>query len=159
MSKIQIRNGLFETNSSSVHTIVIGNNGEDFYKELPENLNFRFDDFGWEIDVFTSTEKKASYLYTAIVYCGKQEYLDIIKSKLEKWGVQCMFEKNDEDYYYIDHGNELKAWLDSVCNKEEYLLNYLFSEGSFVATGNDNTDEEPFYSLPINVMLEYIKGN
>jgi len=51
------------------------------------------------------------------------------------------------------------AWLDSVCNKEEYLLNYLFSEGSFVATGNDNTDEEPFYSLPINVMLEYIKGN
>ena len=159
MSKIQIRKGLFETNSSSTHCIVIAD--DDTYKvNYTDTLEFTLGQFGWEHRIYNDTFTKAQYLYTAIKYLEDEESLKTLKKRLDFFHIPYSFEDVENNAcFYIDHGNELKAWLASVCNKEEYLLNYLFSEGSFVATGNDNTDEKPFYSLPINVMLEYIKGN
>ena len=46
--KTKIRKGLFETNSSSTHSIVIGNNGEDVQSNLPEEVYFHGGQFGWE---------------------------------------------------------------------------------------------------------------
>ena len=39
---------------------------------------------------------------------------------------------------YVDHGDETKEFIEDVCNNEIMLLSYLFSDHSYVKTGNDN---------------------
>lgn len=63
--KKQTRKGVFETNSSSVHTITISKNGYD-KSIIPEVLVFIFGEFGWEVNKLSSVYEKASYLYTAL---------------------------------------------------------------------------------------------
>ncbi len=64
--KTQIRKGCFETNSSSMHAIVIT-------KDKPENIytgyacEFRVGEFGWEHRRYMDFMDKASYLWTIIV--------------------------------------------------------------------------------------------
>ena len=164
MSRIQIRKGLFETNSSSTHSIVIGNNGEDIYSDLPEQVYFEGGEFGWEHEVYNDVESKASYLYTSIVWCDMLEYIDKIKEILAKWNVEAIFEKLDKNgnftsWSYVDHGGENVELVKQLCENEELLMNYLFSKGSFVETGNDNDDTEFTHNHPKNVMLNYYKGN
>lgn len=45
--KKQIRRGCFETNSSSTHAICIAT---DDVLNIPKDIHFGFDDFGWECD-------------------------------------------------------------------------------------------------------------
>ena len=64
--KTQIRRGVFETNSSSVHSISIIK--DDFKSSLPTQFTIDCDgEFGWEADIYESPEDKAAYLYQAIV--------------------------------------------------------------------------------------------
>ena len=64
--KTQIRRGVFETNSSSVHSISIIK--DDFKSSLPTQFTIDCDGtFGWEVDTYDSPENKAAYLYQAIV--------------------------------------------------------------------------------------------
>ena len=42
---------------------------------------------------------------------------------------------------------------------EAKLMNYLFSDGSYVETSNDNDDYRILGEAPKNVLLEYFKGN
>ena len=162
--KLQIRKGLFETNSSSTHSIVIGNNGEDIYDNLPDKVYFYGGEFGWEHEVYDDVESKASYLYTSIVWCDMNDYIDKIKEILAKWHIEAIFEELDKKgsfkgYAYVDHGYENVELVKQVCENEELLMNYLFSNGSFIETGNDNDDTEFTNEHPKNVMLEYYKGN
>ena len=65
--KTQIRRGVFETNSSSVHSISIIK--DDFKGSLPKKFIIDCDgEFGWEVDTFDDSSSKAAYLYQAIVY-------------------------------------------------------------------------------------------
>ena len=64
--KTQIRQGVFETNSSSVHSISIIKN--DFKGSLPKKFTIDNDGkFGWETCVYDGALRKAAYLYQAIV--------------------------------------------------------------------------------------------
>ena len=166
--KIQVRKGLFETNSSSVHSIVIGNNGEDIHKGLPTTLEFYGGEFGWEHEVYTDTDSKASYLYTSIVNC--RSYIDVedtlkrIKQILEKWNVKAVFEELDENndfrgFCYVDHACNNIELINELTTNEDLLMNYLFSSGSSVETGNDNEETEYIAGTPKNVLYEYKKGN
>ena len=138
--KKQIRTGVFETNSSSVHTISISKSDE--YKSVLEKMSgeglaFTSGQFGWEYEVYSSTWDKACYLWTGIIesYCfGKdavEKIKDNIKSVLNKYGVSPVFEPYKEASYkhsdgtlehyltfensaYIDHGNELSEWLGAM---------------------------------------------
>ena len=164
--KTQIRKGLFETNSSSVHSIVIGNNGEDIYANLPKEVFFHGGEFGWEHDVYNDIENKASYLYTSIVNSSDdiQHDIDCIKNTLAKWNIEAKFEKlTDKNRFYgfcyVDHAYENIELVKQLCENEELLMNYLFSDGSFVETGNDNDDTAFTQDPPENVLLDYEKGN
>lgn len=65
--KTQIRRGVFETNSSSVHSISIIK--DDFKGSLPKQFIIDCDgEFGCEVDTFDDSSNKAAYLYQAIVY-------------------------------------------------------------------------------------------
>ena len=53
---------------------------------------------------------------------------------------------------------ELGSFLDAICEDEDSLMRFLFSDLSFIITGNDNDDED----VDINVSYaydEYYKGN
>ena len=176
----QIRKHLFETNSSSTHTIVIANDSDDEFKNnLPQKIVFDVGEFGWEFKRYDDKQTRADYLFTAIIcnnMCDK--YLPIIKQTLEKWDVEAIFPDiskkkctysnieydvlaDDENRWYcIDHCDELREFIEMVCNDEVLLMNYLFSEKSLIATGNDNDDGLLNDKCDANnVLLEFDKGN
>ena len=80
--KQQSRNGVFETNSSSIHTISIYNN-DDYKENMKKDTSVYFgsDEYGWEEDVYTCD---ASYLWTAIVTSGRynHEQIQLIKNSI-----------------------------------------------------------------------------
>ena len=170
MTKIQVRRGLFETNSSSTHSIVIGNNGEDIYANLPEEVYFGGGEFGWEHEEYRDTQSKADYLYTVIVKLHLLEAIPYITETLKKWGINAKFQelvektswggntyKDFSNFCYVDHAYNAEGLVKEILKDEALLMNYLFSYGSFIETGND--EEEFSAKYPENVLLEYYKGN
>ena len=200
--KTQIRRSVFETNSSSTHSISIVREPTNIH--FPTTLEFNVGEFGWEWKIYSDYRSKASYLYTAILYntClesntelsdGKQkcramvnEKLNKIKNALSKYGIKCIFHPfqiktyNYNDYSnghptwsyypgtrgYIDHGNGLKEWINTILNDETLLINFLFDNSSVIETGNDNEEcpwreyFDEFEDLrSTNKYYTYIKSN
>lgn len=174
--KRQIRRGCFETNSSSTHAICIAT---DDVLNIPKDIHFGFNDFGWECNTHSSVNAKANYLYTCLPYVAKdydtlKQYVTFIYNTLKSHGVENITMDNFEIgistwgniYFdiqpandcYVDHGNFADEFVKAVCTDEDKLLHYLFSKKSYVETGNDNDD----YDVDINVDYpheEYYKWN
>lgn len=151
-----IRRNVFETNSSSTHSICIVK--EDILDSKQNHIDFRTDEYGWEHDTLHSTFEKASYLYTGILYNGQLELIDGIKAILDKNNITYTFENPDHDSGYIDHGGELREFLAEYCLDENKLMRFLFSSKSFIITGNDNSDCDVDINVDYN-HDEYYKGN
>lgn len=135
----QIRRGVFETNSSSTHSICIS---KDEVNNLPSHISFTLGEYGWENDTVYDT---AEYLYTALYYLYENEELDSrlkqIEYILNKHNVECTFKNpKDNSYYYIDHAGKLTNLINDLLNDEDKLLRYLFG-ASVIYTGNDNSNE------------------
>jgi hypothetical protein len=159
----KIRQGVFETNSSSTHSICIA---KDVQPELPKSLHFEFGEFGWEVDTLDSVHQKASYLYTGLHDNERKEDIEKMMTTLRAKGIEVT--KEDALYAegekwarnggYVDHSNELNGFLDAVLADEKALINFLFSPLSFILTGNDNDD------IDVDIAVdyphdEYYKGN
>jgi len=154
----QIRIGVFETNSSSVHSICISKNKE---LEKHAEVYFGFGDYGWAESTLDTCAERASYLWTAILDCygygdsisDVEKYKQKITEMLNSEGIQCTFAKYkieisnyDNKKYcatsgFIDHGYETLGFIKAVTSDKDKLLRYLFSPESVVYTGNDNVDE------------------
>ena len=92
--KIQIRRGVFETNSSSVHSISIIK--DNFKGSLPSQFTINCDgEFGWEVKTYDDTESKAAYLYQAILYYP----YDLIckRDDIDKAQEGCTIEYSDDE--------------------------------------------------------------
>lgn len=157
--KRQVRKGVFETNSSSTHAICIATGDILIF---PKRVSFSFDDFGGEEERYMDRRTRANYLYTALAYVEDTDvlldYLSFIKKTLESRGIECEMDDfrfrintydDDIDWYlipsdegYIDHGRETREFVDAVCTNEDRLLHYLFSDRSYILTGNDNSDTD-----------------
>ena len=144
---INIRKGLFETNSSSTHAICIGKNNHNL--EIPSELTFQVGEFGWENEVYGDTTTLASYLYTALmaVFDEKEltKQINRIYTLLGHNGCKATFIEPDVDCWgftkgYIDHSEGLAGFLHKVLSSDKALLRYLFSPDSFIITGNDNEE-------------------
>ena len=156
-----IRSNVFETNSSSTHSIAIPKNCE-----TNNFISFHVGDFGWgweEVD-------PADYFYTAIYETSNTEEelkqkMDKLSSILESRGISYKFfpVKYHTSVYngicylslddgYIDHGDELTDFVDELLDDGDKLVRFL-SRG-LVFTGNDNsyTEERCF----INRDQEYL---
>lgn len=125
------RRAVFETNSSSTHSISISNIGA---LKFPTSIFMTFDDFGWEINTHYDAQTKLSYVLTGIQYRhGWQTHYpdnywtdDVVKnsfdvlrknailtSKYFQWLVEMLQENSIEildgyssttdDFGYIDH--------------------------------------------------------
>lgn len=171
---LKIRQGVFETNSSSTHSICIAKKAG---LSIPKHVYFDFGEFGWECDTLRSLSEKASYLYTGLIANDRKDDFDKVKNVLTSRGVEVTMEepiysmrsytdaagkqleyKSGENVGYVDHSDQLKDFLDAICSDERKLLNFLFSDLSFIITGNDNDD------LDVEIKVDYpydsyYKGN
>lgn len=157
--KRQVRQGVYETNSSSTHSICISQNAE---LTIPKSIHFEFGEFGWECDTLGSISEKASYLYTGLTANDRREDFSKIVSILELKGLEVTFKETKTDTYhnegYVDHSDKLYDFLGGVCSDEDELMQFLFSPLSFIITGNDNDDT----NVDVNVDYphsSYYKGN
>lgn len=145
---IQIRQNFFETNSSSVHVLVIP---KDTSINIPKEVFLRGGEYGWQSDTEYST---IDYMYQACVDAGREE-LDKFFAYLKRKGVEKIHapelhwvksEWNENYEYaentdgYIDHAEEIP--LDYLFANENLLDRFLFGD-SFIETGNDNEDDCP----------------
>lgn len=142
----KIRNGMFETNSSSTHTIIVTE-----HKTEPGALvDFQIGEFGWAFGKLTTIDEKASYLYTMACECLDRDVYQDLYEILIKYGVQCscscpaVFGKFGLDNGYVDHAYCGSDFVDAMLKHEHLLIKYLFSDDSFVVTGNDNCSDEQY---------------
>ena len=182
--KTQIRQGVFETNSSSTHAISIADYGDyvnkDWYTEynVPEKVHFGLNhEFGWEFASHCDVESKAAYFWITCCneycYLDEKHNLDDIKATVTEWlteaGVkevtfdmggyhECSWDK-DRMYMhfdgYIDHSDFDFAEL--LLSNKKILLSYIFNTNSVVNTGNDNDDADVEYTD--NAKWTFWKGN
>lgn len=144
---IKVRRGVFETNSSSTHSIAVSKEKVNTTK-LPKTIHFDIGEFGWNAEEVNP----ASYLYTHIV-CWEDMtdyYLEELKQFLDRLGVEYTFSEPKYDRYglidgYVDHIEY--GFVTWVFESEDRLMRYLFGN-THVYTGNDNScdDFETEYS-------------
>lgn len=144
--KRQIRSSVFETNSSSTHSIAISKNPV----VIGKSIRFGIGEFGWENDCVDT----ADYLYTAILeQSDRHDLLDRLKEILNNHSIEYEFEeprwhKSDYgdyswlEYGYIDHSEGTRELIYALLDNEDLLMRYLFGD-SVVYTGNDNQDDRP----------------
>ncbi|MDD5980161.1 MAG: hypothetical protein PUC23_03515 [bacterium] len=160
--KRQIRNSVFETNSSSTHSIAISKAPVTIGKYI----HFGIGEYGWEnacVDI-------ADYLYTAILEQNESdELLDRLKEILNNHSIEYEFEEPSYhesvygdckylDYGYIDHSDETREFIFAVLDDEDLLMRCLFGD-SCVYTGNDNQDCEPSgCNIADEIIWEYENG-
>ena len=143
---VKTRKGMFETNSSSTHTIIV----TDRKTEPGLFVDFSVGQFGWEFKKLDYTNHKASYLYTMACAQKHRDVYQDFYEMLVKYGVQCTCRepaKFDSGYLsngYVDHYSDDDAmrFVDRMLNHEHALIKYLFSDESFIVTGNDNSYDE-----------------
>ena len=172
---IVIRKGVFETNSSSTHAICVAKTDKI---NIPEKIEVNLKDyeFGWECDKRDSVDEKIAYLligilnYKSLNKASKQinqlimMLTDIGVKDIRISGIEIhSYGSTKEPYFdtwdgYIDHGNELGFFIETLLGNSKLLEQYLFNSDSFILTGNDNDDDD----VSINVNYEYegfFKGN
>ena len=156
---LQIRKNVFETNSSSTHSIAIPRKIDR--KDITKSLIFDFGDFGWEDDEVDPCD----YLYTAIYNCDQSMIVDRLQKLsdcLERHNISYTFSKpkpawwdtSELDYGNIDHASELESCgFFSILEDDDMLLRYL-SAGR-VYTGNDNDEELDMCYCALSTVMEY----
>lgn len=147
---LNIRKNLFETNSSSVHALVIPKNQTI---HVPKTVYLRYEEYGWEFSTYGDT---INYLYTACVDAG-QEFVNKLIKYLKRKGVKQIEEMGGQDVNFgIDHSYEVP--LDELFENKSLLDRFLFGTESYIQTGNDNDEEcpdESDYDESIDVLMKY----
>lgn len=136
------RVGVFETNSSSVHSICIQK--EPVTDVAGQVIDFEFGEYGWECDYYYDTP---SYLHTAMIEIGMESEFNDLVNKLEnEYGVVCRVKEKTGDRYfengYVDHADKLKELIDMLLANDDMMLKFLLGKNSIIYTGNDNDDIE-----------------
>ena len=165
---IKVRHNVFETNSSSVHSLVVAAEAT----EPQEDVIFEIDEFGWECAVYCDTFDKASYFYTAACELYKRDMANEIRELLEPYGIVCIFKVPahfNPEYGYLDNGgidhyDETREFVEALLGNSDELIRFLFNPNSFIITCNDNMEEEDWnevkrlLAIPYDHTL-YVKGN
>lgn len=144
----KIRHGIFETNSSSTHSISLstGQIVENTIRLEDGKLVIYPGEFGWEVERYNDAATKASYALTYAVNGPSPYYhLEMLRNVLAKKvgpGIPILFEivDNTESYSYkngyIDHQSLDVA--NSVFENEETLYRFIFDKNTTLWTDNDN---------------------
>lgn len=155
--KQKIRTSVFETNSSSTHSLVIDDKNFVLDTILPNDEGIIYIEsghFGWEWEKYNDARIKASYLYTASLesyYESKKEeiqerLISVISGQTLANNVVLVPEDSSSWGAGIDHQSIEDGQLDNVLFDESIMKNFIFNENSTLYLGNDNDDAFGFYS-------------
>lgn len=152
-----IRNGVFETNSSSTHSICISRLGSnnDHLQKFPDGFIYVFPNkFGWEERIYNDPCTKASYCLTYVMqfFDHKSMGMNSVlgKDRLEMLTKAiALHESVDEksvvfspmscSYYnwgYIDH--QSSGVCSDAFSSINRLKSFIFNSKSILITDNDN---------------------
>ena len=140
-----IREGVFESNSSSSHSISIVTKKQKF--DLPKKLTFEVHEFHnhpEDDDDMDTVEGKANYLYAAAISFDRRKEFKKRVKKLLGEKIELKFKKvpkwmKEEHWLLINHEAlpEAEALLDTCMNKDKILMNYLFDDKTEVEICGD----------------------
>ncbi len=145
-----VRHNVFETNSSSCHSLSVNENAKIYDTILPDEDGYIYielsGEYGWEQDTYYNTLDKVDYIgiyardwtedsekYTQILIDVIKEHTGandvLIDSKNSSWGGKEGYidhqSVEDRDYHYLFENPEL-------------LKKFIFGEGSYFECDNDN---------------------
>lgn len=170
-----IRNGVFETNSSSAHSLSFGTSKivrgagwglppdeTDFsnplyhLSEVPEyyksgTLIAQIDDFGWGYDELDTAQQKFEYLLATLGYTldevFKHPFYEQIKEWLFELGINISEDSYESGYDqgYIDHQSH-GVITESLFKTKEDLITYLFNDNLVIHIENDNDEYQEWYT-------------
>ena len=165
--KIQIRRHVFETNSSSMHSLTLGGHTTNTEVKLDEDKIYHttFGEFGWSVEDYSGLDEKLQYILTMIVEIYRPETEEAFYNLRDFKRVRdyfCSFtgaidivvddagiKKGEYGNYhngYIDHQSyEDYDSIDDFLNDNgvDSIYQYLF-EDVIVHTDNDNHDDYDF---------------
>lgn len=162
-----IRNNVFETNSSSTHTIIIPKEYREKEEMEPQKFKAHLEEFGWEND---RKRNLLNYIYTGLIYIygdDYKKYTNKIDKMLKPYNIEITWaepKKDEWGYYsgYVDHGYELEKFYNDLFTDADLLVDAILN--GYVNTGNDNDetgDEYLYGTIRIETYDEYryYKGN
>ena len=139
---INIRNNIFETNSSSTHSIAISSGIVGILDTIVPDDNgiiiLNGGEFGWECYRYYDAITKANYAAVCSTYLKdnvKDMLIQVIK---EHTGAkEVIFDINDDSY--IDHQSiENGNHINGIFKSKESLKKLIFDPLSYIETSNDN---------------------
>ena len=143
---MHIRKHMFETNSSSSHTLIISNDGnvrkQPFENEVTESGVFELlpnGEYGWGYDSYNDVLSKLDYL---AIYCRDvPELWETAKAKILAYSGVDVVLLDGGKHGYIDHqsayGEDL-GLANIVRSDDTQLIDWLFNDDSSVIISNDN---------------------
>lgn len=164
--KTKIRKSVYETNSSSSHSICIADNNTmlmDTELIPDQNGDIELDggQFGWEWEKYNDALTKANY--AAIFSRNDSKWRNLLEEviKVQTGASNVQFNINDDSY--IDHQSDVieGGSATEAFESQEKLRHFIFNKNSWLFTGNDNSTSDPtFYDVPIfkdgkKIMPEY----
>lgn len=141
-----IRNSVYETNSSSQHSISISTDNIVYDTIYPDDMGniilyFCNDSYGWEFVKYNSPIDKLGYALGSGV--DNELLCSIVK---EHTGANLVILENQD--IIIDH--QSYGVLNDMCLDREGLKNFIFNKNSWLFTGNDNSSIDlSFYDVGI----------
>ena len=176
---INIRRGLFETNSSSVHTLVL--NIQDYwdYKFDKDEYQKNLDKWGHKPikvecgyygrvpqPILYTIKDKADYLWTAVIeqYCNydwKKRVYEIVNNKKIDWWQKEMLSwlpressfifPSKDSIIGIDHFYALQNFIKELEENPAYIACLLYDDNSFIDIGGD---EYPNFAFAFLTRIE-----
>lgn len=153
---INIRTSVFETNSSSTHSISIASNADGILGTIVPNdegvIILTGGEFGWAWDKFNDAITKANYC--AVDAAEHAEHSHMLAEVLaEHTGAKKIVFAID-DGSYIDHDSTGASG--EAFQSPEKLKDFIFNSKSWLFTGNDNDDSPPnFYDVEDDIVYTY----
>lgn len=142
-----IRKAVFESNSSSSHSVSIADETKQFvldtiYPDQNGIIYVEGGEFGWEYAKYNDAKTKLNYAFQDNV--NQNLIKDVV---MEQTGaVDVIF--GDIDKGYIDH-QSVGTINDEILGSKETLRTFIFNKNSWLFTGNDNQTPDPtFYHVP-----------
>lgn len=144
---IKVRRSVFETNSSSNHSLSIGDGGYliGLTPDEEGKICLTPHEYGWEHDVYDDPISKLIYLWIyAEDWSGpkREEHHAILAEMVrDHTGGELVMNRSDCKYYphgYIDHQSVEDCRLHYLFEDREQLRQFAFGSSSTLETGNDN---------------------
>lgn len=142
----KVRNEVFETNSSSSHSITLSRNENgEFDKKTPIVVKpYWHGGFGWEFETWNTIEEKLAYMIRCLVCYdfneeNLQDKIKPIQERLHNLGID--FELPTYEEYmngYVDHEDWYQGEIEYIYEDNDRLLAFLLNNESCIEGGNDN---------------------